>query len=90
MENLSHTAQIETQVVETGKLIFLSILLGDIVAQSLCLDEPETSEIEVIPQTTLLIINHRMLFQFTRYFSESDASASEDAFSEDASSFTSE
>ena len=68
MENLSHTAQIETQVVETGKLIFLSILLGDIVAQRLRLDEPEASEIEVIPQTTLLIINHRMLFQFTRCF----------------------
>ena len=68
MEDFSHPTQIETQVVETGKLIFLSILLGDIVAQRLRLDEPEASEIEVISQTTLLIINHRMLFQFTRYF----------------------
>ena len=63
MENLSHPAQIETQVVETGKLIFLSVLLGDIVAQSLRLDQPEASETEVISQTTLLIINHRMFFQ---------------------------
>ena len=48
MEDFSHSAQVEAQVVETSKLIFHTVLLGGIVAQSLRLDEPKASEVEVI------------------------------------------
>ena len=44
----STLSQIKTKVIESCKLIFLSVLLRCIVEQILCLHKPETSEIEVI------------------------------------------
>ena len=64
MENLSHAAQVETEVVETRILIVSSVLLGDEVVEGLRLDEPEASEIEVVAKATRLVINNRMLDQF--------------------------
>ena len=67
MENLSHTAQVETEVVETCILIVRSVLLGDEVAEDLSLDEPETSEVEVVAKATRLVINNRMLDQLAGF-----------------------
>ena len=52
MEDFAHAAQIETEVVEGGKLILFAVGLGDVVGQHLCLDAPEASEVEVISQRT--------------------------------------
>ena len=68
MENLAHTAQIETQIVETRILIVRSVLLGDEVAEGLSLDEPETSEVEVVAKATRLVINNWMLDQLAGFF----------------------
>ena len=68
MENLAHTAQIETQIVETRILIVRSVLLGDEVAEGLRLDEPEASEVEVVAEATRLVINNRMLDQLAGFF----------------------
>ena len=52
MEDFAHAAQIETEVVEGGKLILFAVGLGDVVGQRLCLDAPEASKVEVISQRT--------------------------------------
>ena len=67
MENLSHAAQVETEVVETRILIVSSVLLGDEVTEGLRLDEPEASEIEVVAKATRLVINNRMLDQLAGF-----------------------
>ena len=48
MEDFSHSTQIKSQVVETCIEIFLTIALSYIITESLCLDEPEASKIEII------------------------------------------
>ena len=48
MEDFSHSTQIKSQVVETGIKVFLTIALSYIITESLCLDEPEASKIEII------------------------------------------
>ena len=60
MEDFAHAAQIETEVVEGGKLILFAVGLGDVVGQRLCLDAPEASEVEVITQGTSLVVNYGM------------------------------
>ena len=50
MEDFSHSTQIKPQVVETGIEVFLTITLSNIITESLCLDEPEASKIEIITE----------------------------------------
>ena len=50
MEDFSHSTQIKSQVVETCIEVFLTITLSYIITESLCLDEPEASKIEIITE----------------------------------------
>ena len=50
MEDFSYSTQIKSQVVETCIKVFLTIALSDIITESLCLDEPEASKIEIITE----------------------------------------
>ena len=50
MEDFSYSTQIKSQVVETCIKVFLPIALSYIITESLCLDEPEASKIEIITE----------------------------------------
>ena len=61
VEYLSVTAQEQSQGIESGVVIVVLASLHGKRVEQRCLHQPQRSEVEVIADTTYLIINHRVI-----------------------------
>ena len=65
MENSSLPTQEQTQIIPTSKLIIVLFSLFSISLQLLCIYQDQRTEIEIITNTSYLIINNRVAHHFS-------------------------